>query len=78
MIFTEEAVASLRRISGTVAATVDRKFFSSFFYLCNLVGAASLDFSAVKTVPFFWRSSLICSVQLLKTLRLLQQHARVI
>ena len=56
MIFTEAAAASLRKILGTVAATVDRKFFLSFFYLCNLVGAASLDFSAVKTVPFFWRS----------------------
>ena len=31
MIFTEEAVASLRRISGTVEAIVDRKFFTFFF-----------------------------------------------
>ena len=31
MIFTEAAAASLRRISGTVAATVDRKFFKVFF-----------------------------------------------
>ena len=31
-----------------------QEIFLSFFYLCNLVGAASLDFSAVKTIPFFF------------------------
>ena len=45
MIFTEASAASLRRISGTIAATVDRKFFLSFFYLCNFMGT-------VKTIVF--------------------------